>query len=53
MDSVTVKLTETLVVLKDVQRKMGTIIDSIENDPTRLKNIIFNKLVSLKALYEA
>lgn len=51
-DSMSLKLNETLLVLEDVKSKMGVIIDSVVNDPKRIENIIFDKLVALKALYK-
>ena len=52
-DSMSVKLDETLMALDDVKNKMGIIIDSVVNDPKRIENIVFDKLVALKALYSS
>ena len=52
-DSMSVKLDETLMALDDVKNKMGIIIDSVVNDPKRIENIVFDKLVTLKALYSS
>lgn len=51
-DSMSVRLNETLLVLEDVKSKMGIIIDSVVNDPKRIENVLFDKLVALKALYK-
>ena len=51
-DSMSVGLNETLQALEDVKGKMGIFIDSVVNDPKRIENIIFDKLIALKALYK-
>lgn len=53
VDSLNGRMKETLATLKSVQSSLGMLIDSIENDPTKIKNIIFNKLITLKTLYSS
>lgn len=50
-DSMSARLNETLMTLEEVNNKMGIIIDSVVNDPKRIENIVFDKLVTLKTLY--
>ncbi len=53
VDSLNSHLKGTLSTMEDMQAKMGLIIDSVINDPTRIENIIFAKLSSLKSFYSA
>ncbi len=52
VDSLNVRMKESLLVLDEVREKMGLVLDSVINDPTRLENIIFDKLIALKSLYQ-
>jgi len=51
VDSLNKQLVETGKSLSDINSKITILIDSIENDPSSLKNIFYNKLVTLKTLY--
>ncbi len=47
------RLTKTSSALDSTRHSLGILIDSTENDPKKLKNIIFAKLVALKTLYNS
>jgi hypothetical protein len=51
VDSLNKQIVETEKSLSDINSKINILIDSMENDPSSIKNILYNKLVSLKTLY--
>ncbi len=53
VDSLNNGLNDVKKDLKSVKSSLGLIIDSVENDPTRIKNIILEKLISLKTRYKS
>jgi len=52
IDSLNTRMKESFTVLEEVRDKMGLVLDSVVNDPARLENIIFDKLIALKSLYQ-
>jgi hypothetical protein len=52
VDSLNKYLVETDKSLSNINSKINILIDSIENNPSSIKNILYNKLVSLKTLYQ-
>lgn len=53
VDSLTIGLEGKSRELSVLKNSVDVFIDSVTHDPTKLSNIIFNKLITLKALYEA
>lgn len=47
------KVKETTSALDSARTSLNALIDSTENDPTKMRNIIYNKLVTLKSLYNS
>lgn len=53
VDSLGVWIKETKGAVANIQGALHSLVDSIENDPSKMKNIILGKLVGLKNLYQS
>ncbi|MBN1980528.1 MAG: HEAT repeat domain-containing protein [Chitinivibrionales bacterium] len=53
VDSLSKSLVKTTKLLSAVQCSLGLLTTSIHDDPSRMKNILYTKLMALKAIYDA